>query len=152
MEGDGEQAEVTRMFLVLDTNHYNALTEDSSLGRNAQRRIEASGMDAFISIISVQEIAQGWLALINRRKSGRDQVHAYTRFQHSIETLNKLTILPFDDAAADVFEDLRAQRLRVGTMDLKIAAICLAHDAILLTRNTAEFKMVPGIQVENWLD
>jgi hypothetical protein len=44
MEGEGEQAEVTRMFLVLDTNHYNALTEDSSPGRNAQRRIEASGI------------------------------------------------------------------------------------------------------------
>jgi hypothetical protein len=93
MEIEREQAEMIRMLLVLDTNHYNALTEDSSLGRNAQRRIEASGMDIFISIIAVQEITQGWLALINRRKSGRDQVHAYTRFQHSIETLNKLTIL-----------------------------------------------------------
>ena len=140
------------MFVVLDTNHYNALTEDSSLGRNAQRRIEASGMDVFISIITVQEITQGWLALINRRKSGRDQVHAYLRFQRSIETINRLTILSFDNAAADVFESLRAQRMRVGTMDLKIAAICLAHDAVLLTQNVVDFRMAPGLRVENWLD
>jgi tRNA(fMet)-specific endonuclease VapC len=140
------------MFLVLDTNHYNALTEDSSLGRKAQRRIEASEIEVFISIIAVQEVTQGWLALINRRKSGRDQVHAYKRFQHSIETLNKLTILPFDDAAANVFEDMRTQRVRVGTMDLKIAAICLVHDAVLLTQNIADFRMVPGLRVENWLE
>ena len=77
------------MFVVLDTNHYNELTNDSSLGRKAQRRIEASAADVFISIVAVQEIVQGWLALINRQKSGRDQVHAYKRFQDSIETLNK---------------------------------------------------------------
>jgi len=88
MEVEREQAEIIRMFLVLDTNHYTALTEDTSLGRKAQRRIDASELEVFISIIAVQEIAQGWLALINRRKSGRDQVHAYSRFQHSIETLN----------------------------------------------------------------
>ncbi|HWY75601.1 MAG TPA: type II toxin-antitoxin system VapC family toxin [Verrucomicrobiae bacterium] len=148
----GEHAEVNRMFVALDTNHYNELTSDSSPGRKAQRRIEASGADVFISIIAVQEIFQGWLALINRQKSGRDQVHAYMRFQHSVETVNKLTILPFDDAAAGIFEAFRAQRLRVGTMDLKMAAICLAHEAVLLTRNVSDFTMVPGLRVENWLD
>jgi predicted nucleic acid-binding protein len=112
MARKSEQAEISRMFIVLDTNHYNELANDSPFGRNAQRRIEASGSDVFISIISVQEVVQGWLALVNRRKSARDQVHAYARFQHSIETLNKLTILPFDETAADLFDNLRAQRLR----------------------------------------
>ena len=140
------------MVLVLDTNHYNELTAGSAPGRNAQRRIQQSGADVFISIVAVQEVAQGWLALINRQKPGRAQVHAYTRFQHSIETVNKLSILPFDAAAAEIFEELRGQRLRVGTMDLKIAAICLAHDALLLTRNILEFTKIPGLQVENWLD
>jgi len=37
-------------------------------------------------------------------------------------------------------------------MDLKIAAICLAHDATLLTRNVADFQNIPGLRVENWLD
>jgi tRNA(fMet)-specific endonuclease VapC len=140
------------MFLVLDTNHYNALTEDSSLGRKAERRIDDSGMDVFITLVSVQEIAQGWLALINRRRSGRDQVNPYIRFQHSIETLGKLTILAFDEAAAEQFEQLRSLRLRVGTMDLKIAAVCLVHDAILLEQNIADFRSVQGLTAENWLE
>lgn len=37
-------------------------------------------------------------------------------------------------------------------MDLKIAAICLAHDAMLLTRNLSDFRHIPGLRVENWLD
>jgi tRNA(fMet)-specific endonuclease VapC len=140
------------MFLVLDTNHYTELTNDSTPGRRAQRRIEASRGDVFISIISVQEVVQGWLALIHRQKAGRGQVHAYRRFQHSIQTMDKLPILPFDEEAANLFEELLRQRPRVGTMDLKIAAICLAHDATLLTRNVADFRAVPALRVENWLD
>ncbi|MFN0078159.1 MAG: type II toxin-antitoxin system VapC family toxin [Prosthecobacter sp.] len=37
-------------------------------------------------------------------------------------------------------------------MDLKIAAICLAHDAMLLTRNLSDFDQIPGLRVENRLE
>ncbi len=88
------------MFVVLDTNHYNELANDSALGRNLQGRIEKHQADVFISVISVQESVQGWMALINRKRPGREQVHAYTRFQKSIEALTRLSILPFDESAA----------------------------------------------------
>ncbi len=35
--------------------------------------------------------------------------------------------------------------------DLKIAAITLNHDAILLSRNLKDFEQVPGLKVEDWL-
>jgi hypothetical protein len=106
MAGTGEQAEIAgRMFALLDTDHYTELTNDSVRGRNAQKRIESSRADVFISIVPVQEVVQGWLALINQCKSGRDQVHGYARFQHSIATLSKLTVLPFDEEAADRSRD-----------------------------------------------
>lgn len=50
------------------------------------------------------------------------------------------------------FHRLKAERVRVGTMDLKIAAVCMAHDVLLLSRNLADFQQVPGLRVENWLD
>jgi tRNA(fMet)-specific endonuclease VapC len=140
------------MFVVLDTNHYDELANDSGFGRNAQRRIQSHKADVFITIVSVQESVQGWLALINRKKPGGEQLQAYARFQTCIEALTRLTILPFDKSAADVFEALKRQRIRAGTMDLKIAAICLAHDGLLLTRNLSDFARIPGLRAENWLD
>ena len=62
------------------------------------------------------------------------------------------TILLFDERAADQFENLRAARIRLGTMDLKIAAIALVNHALLLSANRRDFERVPGLRVENWLE
>jgi len=59
-------------------------------------------------------------------------------------------LLGFTRAAADEFERLQKLRLRIGTMDLKIGAIALAHNATLLSRNLKDFGKVPGLQVEDW--
>jgi len=61
-------------------------------------------------------------------------------------------MLPWDSEAATHFTRLRRQGIRIGTMDLKIASITLAHDATLLTRNLSDFSQVPELRVENWLD
>jgi tRNA(fMet)-specific endonuclease VapC len=47
---------------------------------------------------------------------------------------------------------LRHAGVRIGSMDLKIACIVLAHDATLLSRNTSDFSQVPGLRLENWLE
>lgn len=54
--------------------------------------------------------------------------------------------------AADRFDSMKSLRQQVGTQVLKIACICLAQDATLLTRNLADFKPLPGLRAENWLD
>lgn len=66
--------------------------------------------------------------------------------------LGHFTILPLDNRSADNFDSLRKQKVRIGSMDLKIAAIALAHDALLLTANTRDFGRVPGLRFANWLD
>ncbi|MEK6262577.1 MAG: type II toxin-antitoxin system VapC family toxin [Planctomycetota bacterium] len=53
---------------------------------------------------------------------------------------------------AEHYRRLRSARLNVGAFDLKIAAITLANEATLLSRNLKDFKRVPGLSVENWLD
>lgn len=140
------------MFVVLDTNHFREFVHGTTFGRNLQLRIEKSQPEVFSCIITAEESLQGWISLIRREKAGPDQVCGYRYLQQSIDTLSKMSILPFDDEAAAVFSALKSLGIRTGTMDLKIASICLVHDATLLTRNLADFRKVPGLRTENWLD
>lgn len=66
-----------------------------------------------------------------------------------------LTVLPFDERAAEVYGPLRA-RLEAGGRrldepDLRIASIALSRDLTLITGNVRHFDRVPGLTVENWL-
>ncbi len=140
------------MFVVLDTNHFREVAEATALAANLDRRAALAGAEVFLSIITIQEAVGGWLALINSTHAGRDQITGYASFQKTITAFQKFDILPFDREAADTFHRLKSVQPRTGTMDLKIAAICLAHDATLLTRNVADFQNIPGLRVENWLD
>jgi tRNA(fMet)-specific endonuclease VapC len=141
-----------RMFAVLDTDHFSELVRGSRAGGRLEAEIAGRQAEVFVTVITAQETFEGWFALINRKKAGVAQTAAYTQFLKSLETLVKFAILPFDEDAAHVFERLRKQRIRIGTMDLKLASICLAHEATLLTRNLADFARVPDLRVENWLE
>ncbi|HTU19676.1 MAG TPA: type II toxin-antitoxin system VapC family toxin [Gemmataceae bacterium] len=59
-------------------------------------------------------------------------------------------MIEFDDRAAAEFARLR-KKVRIGSMDLKIASITLVHDALLLSANLRDFEKVPGLRVEDWL-
>jgi len=95
---------------------------------------------------------RGWLAEISRRADPHHQITPYAKLQRQIEAFTEWTILPWTQEAADLFQNLRRQGVRIGSMDLKMACIALVHDATLLTRNTTDFAKTPGVRVENWLD
>jgi tRNA(fMet)-specific endonuclease VapC len=50
-----------------------------------------------------------------------------------------------------LFAQLRRQKIRIGSQDLKIAAIAMTENALLLSANLRDFQKVPGLRVENWL-
>ncbi|HEX5445850.1 MAG TPA: type II toxin-antitoxin system VapC family toxin, partial [Pirellulales bacterium] len=77
---------------------------------------------------------------------------AYTRLRRLFSTMGDWDITPFDQAAARQFAELRRQRVRIGSMDLKIASIALIQDALLLTANLRDFSQVPGLRCANWLE
>ncbi|WP_298609139.1 type II toxin-antitoxin system VapC family toxin [uncultured Thiothrix sp.] len=66
-----------------------------------------------------------------------------------------LASLPFDDRCAEEYAQIRADLTRqgklIGPNDLMIAAITRAHDAILVTNNTAEFQRVANLRLVDWL-
>ena len=57
-----------------------------------------------------------------------------------------------ENAPRKVRKTSQTAKIRLGTMDLKIAAIALVNDALLLTANRRDFERVPALRVENWLD
>lgn len=62
--------------------------------------------------------------------------------------------LPLDDAGAESYGAIRfaleRSGLPIGANDLLIAAIAVAHDAVLVTHNVREFSRVPGLSLEDW--
>jgi tRNA(fMet)-specific endonuclease VapC len=81
-----------------------------------------------------------------------DHVDANLRRLH--EFLVAFISLPFDDASADHYGAVRAQLKRdgrpIGPNDLLIAAIALANDQTLVTRNQQEFHRIAGLRVVSW--
>jgi tRNA(fMet)-specific endonuclease VapC len=77
-------------------------------------------------------------------------VYAYDRLLHTVRYFARVNVLPFTMAAAAIVKDLQKQRIRIGTQDLRIAAIVLATQGTLVTANSKDFARVPGLQIEDW--
>jgi tRNA(fMet)-specific endonuclease VapC len=102
------------------------------------------------TIITFGEDLGGWLPACRRAPDGAARARAYARLQRGLDFYRRWVCLPFDEAAAAIFDQLRTQKLRVGTNDLAIAAITLAVSGILVTRNTVYFQHIPGLVLEDW--
>ncbi len=138
--------------VVLDTNHVSELTYRSLAGLRLLQKLQAAEQEAAITVITVEESLRGWLAEIRRRTDTHKQISAYQRLITQVDVFAAWLVLPWDEDSADRFGRLKTLRQQVGTQDLKIACICLAHDATLLTRNISDFQPIPGLRIENWLD
>jgi tRNA(fMet)-specific endonuclease VapC len=137
--------------LILDTDHLVEIDRGSALGSAVLEKLVRSGEEVVTTIVSAEEQLRGWLAQINRLADVHRQIDSYRRLQRRLDFFAAWQLLPWDAEAADRFEALRANRIRIGTMDLKIACIALARDATLLSRNLVDFGKVPGLKVEDWL-
>ena len=139
--------------LVLDGNMLRQFLSASGPGERLRARFDASGDDASLTVVTIEESLRGWLAELHRRSTDpHGQIQVYRRMHTSVEVFAKWTVLAWDTESADLFLKLRRDGVRIGTHDPKIACITLAHDALLLTRNTVDFAQVPGLRFENWAD
>jgi tRNA(fMet)-specific endonuclease VapC len=124
----------------------------SAAGERLRERLEESDDAPSVTIVSLEEQLRGWLAQIHRlNEDPIGQIPVYQRLQRRLEFFSKLTVLAWENADAELFISLRKQGVRIGAMDLKIACMAINRRARLLTRNTADFTKVPGLQFENWL-
>ncbi len=113
-----------------------------------QRLDVSSDRDIVTTVITVEEQMRGWLQVIARYRELQQQADYYDKLVAFIHFFSKWKILPMGESAVRIFRDLQQSRLRVATTDLKIAAISLANDATLLTRNLSDFQHIPGLRIE----
>ena len=141
------------MFL-LDTDHIGIIQRrtEPEFNRLSVHMSRHAIADFYWPIISFHEQVLGWNAYLNRARDQPSVVRAYRRFQQILHDFSVAQVLPFDDDAAVAFAAFRNQRIRVPTMDLRIAAIAFSRNMTVLTRNASDFGKVPGLRVENWTD
>jgi tRNA(fMet)-specific endonuclease VapC len=137
---------------LLDTDHISFLQKryGSEYAALSARLAQHPSTDFVFSIVSFHEQTLGGHALVNRARTTAPLIRGYSLLLEILQTFLTRPVLPFDAAAASVFDNLQAQRIRVSTMDLRIASIALSRGLILLTRNRRDFGRVPGLVSEDW--
>ena len=139
--------------ILLDTDHVNVLKypDHPQFVTLTTQLNAAADPDVATTVITIEEQMRGWLAWINRSDDVQRQVPAYQELLRLFDFYSRWQVMAFDDQAAKTFQALRRSRIRIGTMDLKIAAIALVHDALLLSANLRDFQRVPNLRVANWI-
>jgi tRNA(fMet)-specific endonuclease VapC len=137
---------------LMDTDHISILQRQSGPEYAAltARIAQHSPADLAFSIISFHEQLLGCHTYLSRARNSADSVRGYAMMAQILRDFAASPVLAFDPAAAAVFDGLLAQRVRVATMDLRIASIALSRGMVLLTRNASDFARVPGLQTEDW--
>lgn len=136
----------------MDTDHVSLWLESHPIIR--AKTAAYAEEELAITIVTVQELFNGWVGRLNDPAEANRQVQLYAKLSRVVRYLKAVTVLDFDDAADLQFRQLltahpplRKNRLQ---KDMRIAAIALSQNAIVVTRNQRDFSLVPQLQFEDW--
>ncbi len=140
--------------ILLDTDHVTILRyADSPRCLALQERLQVAQDEVIgTTAVTLEEQMRGWLAEIAKQRDFSEQVSGYAKLVAMTRFFGDWIIQPFDERAAEKCAELRKERIRIGTPDLKIASIALVNGALLLSANLSDFHKVPGLRIENWLE
>jgi tRNA(fMet)-specific endonuclease VapC len=137
------------MFL-FDTDHITIFCR--KMGHDyacLSRRMSQHPPTAFFwSIVSMHEQMLGAHNLIAKGK--KHWIRGHEILEQIRSDYAKQQILPYDQTADSRHDALQQQNVQIGAFDLRIAAIALSRNLILLTRNRTDFAKVPGLQIDDW--
>ncbi|MEG3858235.1 type II toxin-antitoxin system VapC family toxin [Microcoleus sp. herbarium12] len=133
---------------IFDTDHATLFGQGNP--PIVQRVSEVNPKDIAITIVTFEEQMYGRLNRIRRAKSEDEIISAYANLRKTINYLTDFELLDFERDAQHYYIDFLRQKIRVGTQDLRIAAIALSNSGVLLTRNRRDFERIPGLRFEDW--
>jgi tRNA(fMet)-specific endonuclease VapC len=134
---------------VLDTDHVSLI-----LSNHPQVTANAAQHQIAISIITVQELFNGWMGRINEPSQINNLPSLYSKLSITIKYLQTVEILDFTVETDRCLKNLlranpplRKNRLQ---KDMRIAAIALSLNLPIATRNRRDFELVPNLQIIDW--
>lgn len=139
--------------IILDTDVFSLLElAGRSPGQRVRERLARLNppQPVAVTVITYEEQSRGRLASVSAARSSADLSRAYLHLRQHIENYRGIRILDFDPPASEIANTLMSKKIRVGTLDLRIASIALAHSAVLVTRNLRHYSKVPDLRVEDW--
>ena len=133
--------------IILDTDHFTVLrySDDTRYPILTKRLFASVDQHIVTTVVTVEEQMRGWLAEISRWRDIGRQRDAYDRLAMLVEYLGDWEVLRIDERAAKEFNSLKQQRIRIGTQDLKIASIALAHGGLVLSANQSFMKFICSV-------
>lgn len=138
------------MTYLLDTDSFTlAYYGKSGVSERVDRRRRTDPVG--IPAITRFEVLRGRIASVLTAADGEELRGAFERLRLSEEFIAAFEISPFTGVVCEIFDRLLPDKKdrRIGRADLLTACIALAHDATLVTRNTKDFAIVPGLKIEN---
>ena len=140
--------------ILLDTDHLTVLkyTDSERYARLHGRLLVAAPELIGTTIVNVEEQMRGWLSAIAKERTLMRQINAYRELTDLFDFFAKLNIISLGADAVDLFHGFRKSGVKIGSMDLKMACIAVANNALFLTANRRDFEKVPGLRFENWLE
>ncbi|MDQ3062573.1 MAG: type II toxin-antitoxin system VapC family toxin [Acidobacteriota bacterium] len=138
--------------IILDTDCLSLIERKSGAEflRLTAKLAEFAPDEIATSIITFEEQMRGWMAFIAKANSIEKQISAYEKLARFLESYRYIPIIQFDEKAGKIFQDLKSRKIRVGTMDLKIASIAISQNALLISRNLSDYLQIPNLRVEDW--
>jgi tRNA(fMet)-specific endonuclease VapC len=106
--------------------------------------------DLAITILSVEEQLSGWYTYLRRATQIENVAAAYQGLTDTTISFRAFAIFTFDRASILRYGSIRKLKLNVRKMDVRIAAVVLEKNAVLVTRNARDFKHVPGLSIADW--
>jgi tRNA(fMet)-specific endonuclease VapC len=133
---------------ILDTDHLSLFQRNDP--HVTPRILSTPHLNLATTIITVEEQLRGRLDRIRKARLDEAYVRAYDNLLRTVTFFHTINVIAFDAAAQVMFNQLRELKLRIGTQDLRIAAIVLSQGAILVTRNERDFGKIPSLNLEDW--
>ena len=136
------------MLYILDTDHLSLLQRNNQIVLKNLTAVPVS--QRATTVINLEEQTRGPLASIRKAQSEAEAARAFNRLRETFDFFNSIPVLTYEEDAVAEYQRLSTQKLRVGTQDLRIAAIALSHSATVVTRNIGDFGRVQGLLIADW--